>query len=115
MKFYLLGLVIALYSVAVRAETLSEQEKQISERHEDCMHVIRLHGMLSRVQFECGFNGYNDDLTRAASQCFHEMDEKEGDVFLREGMSLYDERISNFGKKDTCSSALKTFPKYLSK
>lgn len=115
MRFYLLGLVIGLCNVAVQAETLSDQARQTSERHEDCKNTIIFHGMLSRVQFECGFNSYSDKLIYATRQCFREMDKKESDAFLREGMDLYDERVSNFGKENTCSSALKTFPKYLRK
>lgn len=84
-------------------------------RTEYCVNLLNLHGTMSRAQFECGFSGYSDDLLYKARQCMNDVGDKTATASLKEGMSMFDHRVSLTGKKETCESALQTFPNILKK
>jgi len=111
MKAYLLGLMIGLCSFGIQAKTESTKKEQ----SEYCENLVSMHGTLSRAQFTCGFRGYSEGLIVQAGQCMREMDDKQSMKILKEGMKIFDDRASRDGEKETCRSALETFPNILQK
>ena len=39
----------------------------------DCERHLRMHGMLTRAQFECGFSHYNREIIDRAAECNRNM------------------------------------------
>lgn len=117
MKFYLLGLVIAMLSVATHASPPSKA-KSTSDKDDltYCEKTVIAHGMLSRAQFECGYSQYNNELIQDSAKCFKdELGDKYGMEILKYGMTGFDHHVKELGKKGACSFFLKKFPDYVRK
>lgn len=84
-------------------------------RTDYCVSLLNFHGTMSRAQFTCGFSGYSEDLLSKARQCMNDVGDKTATASLKEGMQMFDDRASMTGLKETCSSALQTFPNILKK
>lgn len=117
MKFYLMGLVVAMLSVATHA---SPQSKEKSPSDEDeltyCEKKVIVHGMLSRAQFECGYSQYNNALIEDSAKCFNdELGDEYGMAMVKYGMKGFDRHVKKFGKKGACNLLLKNFPDYVRK
>lgn len=112
MKFYLLGLVMALSGAAVHAAPSTNK----SDEPTYCEKTVLAHGMLSRAQFECGYSQYNQEMIDDSAKCFkYELKGEDGDNVLRFGMSIFDQKVKEVGKKNACSFYLKKFPDYVRK
>jgi hypothetical protein len=77
----------------------------------DCEAYIKLHGFLSRAQFQCGFSRYAKDVLVQARDCGQHMSETRMSESLSSGMKLFDERETERGHAAICNSVLKDFPK----
>lgn len=115
MKFYLLGLVMALSGAAIHAAPSKPVEKDESELTY-CEKTVMAHGFLSRAQFECGYSQYSDELIIESGQCFKgELGDEYGTQVLKYGMTGFDHQAKKMGKKTACSYFLKKFPDYVRK
>jgi hypothetical protein len=77
----------------------------------DCEAYVKLHGFLSRAQFQCGFSRYAKDVLAQARDCGQHMSEARMSESLASGMKLFDERETERGHTTICNSVLKDFPK----
>ena len=90
MKFYLLGLVMALSGAAIHAAPSKAVAKK-SDEPTYCEQAVIYHGMMSRAQFECGYSQYNDELINDSAKCFkHELKGADSDSALKFGMFIFD-------------------------
>lgn len=86
-----------------------------SVAQEKCEKTVKMHGMLSRAQFQCGFSQYNVALIEEARSCAPVVGEADLEGLLREGMSLFDRHEKDRGHKVVCRSILADFPAYVRK
>jgi hypothetical protein len=82
---------------------------------EKCEMTLKMHGMLSRAQFQCGFRKYNTALIDKATSCAPAVGEENLKRLLRQGMSLFDQQEKERGRKVVCRSILADFPAYVRK
>ncbi|MDI1265723.1 MAG: hypothetical protein PS018_20950 [bacterium] len=80
---------------------------------EKCERLIRLHGMLTRAQFQCKFSKYNTALIDEASGCMPAVGKNNVEAILRDGMTLFDSHERERGHKAVCSAILADFPKLI--
>jgi hypothetical protein len=80
-----------------------------------CKMTLKMHGILSRAQFQCGFSKYNTALIDEAKTCAPTVGEDNLEGLLREGMSLFDKQEKERGRKVACRSILADFPAYVRK
>lgn len=115
--FSLAGLMLALCAAA-QANTQLKKGAYTGDyktRAEYCVSLVHLHGTMTQAQFECGFKGYSDDLMYQANQCMKELGDKPATAALKEGIQMFNHRASMTNLKETCDSALQTFPHILKK
>ena len=110
MKFYLLGLVMALSGAAIHAAPSKAVAKK-SDEPTYCEQAVIYHGMMSRAQFECGYSQYNEELIVESGKCIkHELGDEYGTTLLKIGMSDFDHVVGKMGKQETCKVILKRNP-----
>lgn len=80
-----------------------------------CEKVVRLHGMLSRAQFQCGYRSYNRSLINKAAECAHDIGDAKMKSKLKSGMHDFDANETEKGHKGICSDLLRAFPQYVRK
>lgn len=115
MKFYLLGLVMALSGAAIHAAPSKAVAKK-SDEPTYCEKTVMAHGMLSRAQFECGYSQYDGELITDSAKCFkYELKGEHADEVLKFGMSIFDRKEQELGKQGACKFFLKQFPDYVRK
>ena len=78
-----------------------------------CEKTIRLHGMLTRAQFQCGYRSYNTALTDAARQCNKEVGEAKMEQRLKDGFHDFDANEQERGHKAICAELLKRFSSFV--
>lgn len=72
--------------------------------------VLKLHGFLSRAQFECGFRSYSQQMTDFAVAAAAQMpSEKAVSVFVAEGMKSFDFGATQTSLRSACATAAKSF------
>jgi hypothetical protein len=69
---------------------------------EDCSKTIKLHGYLSRAQFQCGFNSYSEIMMSAAKRCAPQIGDAATQTELRSGMTLFDQEERQRGHAAEC-------------
>lgn len=80
---------------------------------EKCENILKMHGMPSRAQFQCGFSKYNQALIDEARTCAPVVGEANLEGLLRDGMSLLYQHEKERGR--VCRSMLADFPAYIRK
>ena len=78
-----------------------------------CEKVIRLHGMLSRAQFQCGYGKYNRTLINQAAACAKDVGDENMKRKLESGMHDFDANEKEKGHKGFCSELLRVFPQFV--
>jgi hypothetical protein len=78
-----------------------------------CERVIRVHGMLTRAQFQCNFSKYNTILIDESRRCSPVVGEGNVEDLLRDGMALFDKNEKERGRKALCRSVLSEFPNFV--
>lgn len=81
----------------------------------ECKKTMKLHGFLSRAQFQCGFRSYNNELIAGAAACRKKLKLNESGFaeLIRPGMELFDSNEKERGHKQVCNDVLKSFPNYV--
>ncbi len=106
-------LILAMAFCLTQANALTPKN---GEEPTYCEQIVSVHGLLSKAQFECGYNKYNDELISDSAKCFqHELGEKYGKEVLMFGMKEFDRHVKEDGKEFTCKYILKEFPEYIGK
>jgi hypothetical protein len=77
----------------------------------ECVETLRMHGFLSRAQFQCGFKHYSSDLMNEAKACAHDMGDAQMRQQLLTGAKLFDRRERERGHKRLCQEILRDFSK----
>src|SRR5271169_1991270 len=74
--------------------------------------VLKLHGFLSRAQFECGFRSYSQQMTDFAVAAAAQMpSEKTVSVLMADGMKSFDLGATpQSNLRSACAAAAKSFP-----
>lgn len=80
-----------------------------------CEKLVRLHGMLSRAQFQCGYGSYNRGLINQAAECAHDIGEAKMKDKIESGMHDFDANEKEKGHKGFCSELLRVFPQFVRK
>lgn len=79
-----------------------------------CEQIVSLHGLLSRAQFQCGYEKYNSELIDDSAKCFkHELGDDYGKKVLKFGMLEFDRNEKEIGHKKICAELLKAYPQYI--
>ncbi len=78
-----------------------------------CESLLATHGLLTRAQFQCGFNRYSNQLINAARTCYKELGEERAMEIIKFGMLEFDRNEGELGRKKLCSSLLQDFPQYV--
>jgi hypothetical protein len=101
--------------------TASEQKdvfmgiKPIGQRKADCEGIIKAHGMLTRAQFQCGFEKYSNEMIQDARRCSAMVGDTAAKDLLREGMETFDWNEQKRGHEEMCRSILANFPGLIAK
>ncbi len=74
-----------------------------------------MHGVLSRAQFQCGFSRYSEAMMDEARSCSRQVGDKAVKSNLKSGMTLFDQRESEWGHDVVCSKILADFPKIIAR
>ena len=56
----------------------------------DCDQILRMHGFLSRAQFQCNFRSYSEALLTQAHDCIQQMGEARFKEQVMAGMKLFE-------------------------
>jgi hypothetical protein len=80
-----------------------------SRSGEDCNKTLRLHGFLSRAQFQCGFADYSEMMMSSAKRCFAEVGQAASNADLRSGMNLFDTKERAQGHAAECHAVATEF------
>jgi hypothetical protein len=73
--------------------------------------VLKLHGFLSRAQFECGFRSYSQQMTDFAVAAAAQMpSEKAVSALMADGMKSFDLGATHSSLRGACAAAAKSFP-----
>ena len=78
-----------------------------------CEKLVRLHGMLSRAQFQCGYRSYNSALISQASECAKQVGDDKTKQKIESGMRDFDANEKERGHKGICAELLRAFPSYV--
>jgi len=76
----------------------------------DCPQFIRMHGMASRAQFQCGFNQYNEAVIDQARTCARQIGEGKLKSNLMAGMKQFDASEKKIGHQAACRKVLRDLP-----
>ena len=76
----------------------------------DCEKFLKTHGFLSRAQFQCGFEHYPEAYVQQAKECAAHLSEARLNEGLKAGISVFDAREAEEGRKGLCARVLKSFP-----
>lgn len=82
---------------------------------QDCQSIMRLHGFLTRAQFECGFNSYSDKMIQNARACAQSLTESETIKLLASGRKTFDREERERGRARICQDVLRDFPSIIQK
>lgn len=118
MHKFLLTLVGCLICSSVGNLALAQQALTPANGEEPtyCEQTVAMHGLLSRAQFQCGYNHYNEQLTRDSAKCFRqELGTERGMEVMKFGMREFDRNAVQKGQNALCSELLKSFPEYIRK
>jgi hypothetical protein len=69
---------------------------------EDCHKTLRLHGLLSRAQFQCRFSDYSAIMMGAARRCFAAVGASAAESDITAGMKLFDRNEREQGHAVEC-------------
>lgn len=95
---------------AAGAQASAELPKRDGER---CGRLMQMHGFLSRAQFQCRFNGYNQKLIDEAAVCGAKAGEATFKDDVASGMKTFDRDEKERGRGALCAEILKEFPSYV--
>ena len=76
----------------------------------DCERFLRMHGMASRAQFQCGFKKYNKEIIAQAKVCNGYLSEERVEENLKAGTMIFDDNTQKMGKQEACDDVLKSLP-----
>jgi hypothetical protein len=76
----------------------------------DCEKFLRMHGMASRAQFQCGFKSYNKEIIAQAKVCNGYLSEERVEENIKAGMKIFDDNVANLGKQEACDDVLNSLP-----
>jgi len=68
----------------------------------ECDVFMRMRGLATRAQFQCGFNRYSTDILEQARACRASMSEASAKRNLRKGMDMFDAEAKDLGKRQAC-------------
>lgn len=97
-----LGVIIYL-SLPAQSQSFPDLRK---EDIDACVEVLKLHGVLSRAQFQCGFTEYSSRLTDFAQGCAKRIPTSEMQQALRFGMNAFDRQEKDHGHAQVCKMAV---------
>lgn len=75
-----------------------------------CEELLELHGLLSRAQFQCGFNHYKQSMLDDARRCAASVGSEAAKKQVASGMEIFDYNEGKRGRAAMCSSILENFP-----
>jgi len=78
-----------------------------------CKEIMKSHAFLSRAQFQCEYQFYNQEMIAAASACSRELGEIKTKELVYYGFNLFDQHDKEKGRKQICQEVLRNFPKML--
>lgn len=77
-----------------------------------CENMTALHGLLSRAQFQCGYNDYNGTVIDIVRHCNNnELGENRTREILEFGMREFDRHEREKGHTKICNELLEAYPK----
>ena len=77
-----------------------------------CEKSVRLHGLLSRAQFQFGYGSYTRALISQTSDCGREIGDAKLNEKIESGMYNFDANEKGKGRKAICAELLRLFPSY---
>jgi hypothetical protein len=106
---------IALFAGAAHANALTDSaafpEVNAALTQSNPEIVLKLHGFLSRAQFECGFRSYSQTMTDFAVAAAAQMpSERAVSVLMADGMKSFDLGATQSSLRSACAAAAKAFP-----
>jgi hypothetical protein len=90
-------------------ETNGKPPSNTDSGEEDCHKTLRIHGFLSRAQFQCGFADYSAVMMSSAKRCFAEEGEASSRDDVEAGMKLFDAETRTRGHARECQAVLHDF------
>ncbi|TXN33897.1 hypothetical protein [Methylobacterium sp. WL19] len=81
----------------------------------DCGKLLEVHAFLSRSQFQCGFNGYDQKMINIAKECSSEMSDAAMKRRFIAGGQKFADREKAEGHDALCASVLQSFPNVVSR
>jgi len=95
------SLSIVFMSVVIQGQSANSQS---------CPVTLRMHGFLSKAQFECGFSRYSQDFIGEVRACSSTMSDAVAKDQISKGMTTFDDNVQERGKQQVCRSIRQTFP-----
>lgn len=86
-----------------------------ASRKSDCENLMKMHGKLTRAQFQCNFSKYNSALIDQARECRSVVGTDRVEPLLLYGMKAFDADERERGRKAVCKTILNDFPNHVAK
>lgn len=80
-----------------------------------CEDLVATHGLLSRAQFQCGFNKYSESMMVSVKECYAELGEEQAMKIMKFGMQEFDRNENKAGHNKICRELLKSYPTIIAK
>ena len=103
---------ISALCVAATAQATAQSTKAPASQS-DCSKLIRMHGFLSRSQFQCSFSEYSELLTNLVRECSRTMPEARARQLLKEGMQTFDRNAKKLGMQLLCRDIARDFAEFI--
>lgn len=106
-----------------KSEDASFKDKNVSQatpvkstEKEVCEKTLRIHGFLTRAQFQCGYTSYSQDLIDRARKCVRKFfDEKTFRKMTMSAFGQFDADEKERGHERACAENLRDFPNFVRK
>jgi len=97
-----------------KAETPPISPEQTKSK-DFCTDLLKIHGLATRAQFDCGFTKYSNKMMSDASECMSILGENEAKRSITWGMTQFDHFKTRDGQYATCNRVLQDMPTIVAK
>lgn len=92
------------------AKAEARNEAKNDAKNEECIELVKVHGLLGRAYSQCHFTFYSRGFVIQAEACGSKMGDKIYKQWLAEGTAAFESRASQMGQAALCAKILKDFP-----
>jgi hypothetical protein len=89
--------------------------KKTNKEASSCETTLKLHGLLTRAQFQCNYRSYNKELIDKAAACAAGFPDPKVKELFENGMKMFDQIETEHGHRKVCGDILRDFPMFVRK